>query len=75
MNRRPLATTFVGLVAVFFAHSASAQDRMKATAPDKMMPGDKAQKMRECEKKATEQKIKMGDRTRFVDHCVAAAAK
>jgi hypothetical protein len=75
MNRRPLATTFVGLVAVFFAHSASAQDRMKATAPDKMMPGDKVQKMRECQKRATEQKIKMEDRARFIDQCVVAGAK
>ena len=44
---------------------------MKATAPEKMMPSDKAQKMRECEKRADQQKIKMEDRSRFVNECVA----
>ena len=48
---------------------------MKATAPEKMMPSDKAQKMRECEKRAEQQKIKMEERARFVNECVAAGAK
>jgi hypothetical protein len=48
---------------------------MKATAPEKMMPRDKAQKMRECEKRADQQKIKMEDRSRFVNECVEARAK
>ena len=48
---------------------------MKATAPEKMMPSDKAQKMRECEKRASQQKIKVEDRSRFVNQCVAALAK
>ena len=36
--------------AMFLAHAASAQatDRMKATAMEKMMPADRASKMREC---------------------------
>ena len=50
-------------------------DRMKATAPEKMMPSDKAQMMRECGKRAEQQKIKMEDRSRFVNECVAARAK
>jgi hypothetical protein len=63
--------------AIFFAHAASAQvtDRMKATAPEKMMPVDKALKMRECEKRMEQQKIKMEDRSRFLDECVWAKAK
>jgi hypothetical protein len=65
------------LAAAFFAYTASAQvpGPMKATAPEKMMPSNKAQKMRECEKRAEQQKIKMEDRSRFVDECVAAQAK
>ena len=65
------------LAAVLVVHAASAQghDRMKATAPEKMMPSDKAPKMRECEKRAKQQGIKTEDRSRFVNECVAAGAK
>ena len=65
------------LAAAFFACTAFAQvpGPMKATAPEKMMPSDKAQKMRECEKRADQQKIKMEDRSRFVNECIAAQAK
>ena len=64
-------------LATFLAQTASAQlaDRMKATASEKMMPTEKASKMRECEKRAQEQKIKMEDRSRFVDQCVLAKTK
>jgi len=48
---------------------------MKATAAEKMMPADRASKMRECEKLTAQQKIKMEDRSRFVDQCVWAKAK
>ena len=77
-RHRPMA--FLGtltFVAALFAHTASAQgpDRMKATAPEKMMPSDKAQKMRECEKRANQQRIKMEDRSRFVNECIAAGVK
>ena len=63
--------------AMFLSHSASAQvtHQMKATAADKMMPADRALKMRECEKLAVQQKINMEDRSRFVDQCVWAKAK
>ena len=58
------------------ARCVSAGDgRMKATAPEKMMPVDKALKMRECEKRMEQQKIKMEDRSRFLDECVWAKAK
>jgi hypothetical protein len=69
-----IALTFA---AAFFAHTMSAQvpGPMKATAPEKMMPSDKAKKMRECEKRAEQQKIKMEDRSHFVNECIAAGAK
>jgi hypothetical protein len=65
------------IFALFFAAAGVAQvtDHMKATAPDRMMPGDRAAKMRECEKRTEQQKIKMEDRSRFVDQCVWAKAK
>ena len=79
MDRHRLMTFLISLTlaAAFFAYTASAQvpGPMKATAPEKMMPSDKAQKMRECEKRAEQQKIKMEDRARFVNECVAAGAK
>ena len=55
-----------------FAHAASAQlpGPMKATAPEKMMPQEKAQKMRECTRRAEQQKIEMNDRARFINECV-----
>jgi hypothetical protein len=69
-------TIFLTVVTLCLAYAASAQvPHMKATAPEKMMPTNKAQKMRECEKRAEQQKIKMEDRSRFVNECVAAGAK
>ena len=55
-----------------FAYAASAQlpGPMKATAPEKMMPQEKAQKMRECTRRAEQQKIEMKDRARFINECV-----
>ncbi|MGC1642820.1 MAG: hypothetical protein WA781_19625 [Pseudolabrys sp.] len=55
-----------------FANAASAQlpGPMKATAPEKMMPREKAQKMRECTRRAEQQKIEMKDRARFINECV-----
>jgi len=63
--------------AIFLVHAASAQvtDQTKATAGEKMMPADRASKMRECEKQMQQQRIRMEDRSRFVDQCVWARAK
>jgi len=63
--------------AVFFTHAAPAQttDPLKPTAPEKMMRAGGAAKMRECEERAKQQKIKMEDRTRFVNDCVWAMRK
>jgi hypothetical protein len=67
------ALTLVTLLAQ--AASAPLADHMKATAPEKMMPAEMVSKMRECKKRAEEQKIKMEDRSHFVDECVWAKAK
>ena len=42
---------------------------------EKMMPADRASKMRECEKRMQQQKIRTEDRSRFVDECVWAKEK
>jgi hypothetical protein len=68
-----IALTLVTLLAQ--AASAPLADHMKATAPEKMMPAEMVSKMRECKKRAEEQKIKMEDRSHFVDECVWAKAK
>ena len=41
------------LIFAFLMHAASAQgtNQIKATAPEKMMPADKAEKMRECQRR------------------------
>jgi hypothetical protein len=65
---------FVALVASGFlvtsAAAAEQQAPMKATAPEKMMPSGAAEKMRECDKEAMQQNIKMEDRAQFVKDCV-----
>ena len=78
MHPHRLTVFFIALIfAMFFAHVTSAQvtDRMKATAPEKMMPADKTAKMRECKKRTEQQKIKMEDRSRFMDECIWAKTK
>jgi len=72
--RQHRVVAFSAAFMVLLTHAASAQttDAMKATAPDKMMPGDMVSKMRECEKRAQQQKIKMEDRSRFVNGCAWA---
>ncbi len=75
MNRSANLLAMV-LFGIFLPNLASAQtDRMKATAPEKMMPSDKAQRIRECGKRAEQQKIKIEDRSRFVNECVATPVK
>jgi hypothetical protein len=43
----------------------------KPTAMEKMMPSDQVPKMRACEKRAMDQKIKMDERTRFIEDCMS----
>jgi mannitol-specific phosphotransferase system IIBC component len=74
-KHRPMAFAYaLSFVMAAFVQIASAQTQeRKATAPEKMMPVEKAQKMRECERRAEQQKIKMEDRARFVNECIARA--
>jgi len=60
----------LALIAVLGANPASAA-AMKATAAEKMLPSDKAQKMRTCQDRAMQQQIKMEDRSKFVSDCMA----
>jgi len=59
---------------LMLAGSAAAQksDAMKATAPEKMTPPGESDAMRDCDKLAMDRQIKMEDRARFVQDCVAA---
>lgn len=75
MNRYRPTLVLVALTIFAVSYICAASAQMKASAPEKMMPSNKAQKMRECEKRADQQKIKMEDRSRFVNECVAAGAK
>jgi len=69
------ALALVALIFTAVSYTDAGSTQMKATAPEKMMPSGKAQKMRDCEKRADEQKIKMEDRARFVNECIATGAK
>ena len=65
----------VGLVILMWLCAAAAATAMKASAPDKMMPSGGGAAMRECDKLATQQNVKMEDRARFVKECVAKKMK
>jgi psiF repeat len=77
MRRQIIYLSAVSLGVLFLATGILAQTTapMKATAPEKMMPSDRATKMRACEKRAKQQKIKMEDRTSFVSNCMADKAQ
>jgi hypothetical protein len=57
------------------AQKSDAAKAMKATAPMKMTPPGAGEAMRECDKMAMDQHIKMEDRARFVNDCVAKKMK
>ena len=69
MSRALYGLAFAALL--LGAPAAAAQKNMKATAPEKMMPPGAGDAMRECDKLAMEQHVKMEDRARFVKDCVA----
>jgi hypothetical protein len=48
---------------------------MKSSAPEMMTPPGESDAMRECDKLAMDQHIKMEDRTRFVKECIAKKMK
>ena len=74
-----LMTGFAALLASVLpvAGVAAAQNdgTMKATAPEKMAPPGQSEAMRECDKMAMDQHIKMEDRARFVQDCIAKKMK
>jgi len=57
-------------IVLAFSGAALAQADMKATAPQKMMSPEEAQKMHACQKQAADQNIKMDDRAKFVMDCM-----
>jgi hypothetical protein len=76
MRRLTIVVPASVLSVLILAAAASAQTaNMKATAPEKMMPPDKAALMRECDKMAMDQHVKMEDHTAFVAKCMADKAK
>jgi len=64
---------FALAAALMLAGSAAAQksNAMKATAPEKMTPPGASEAMRDCDKLAIARQVKMEDRARFVQDCVA----
>jgi hypothetical protein len=52
--------------------AACAQPSMKPSAPQKMMSPAEARKMRDCEKQAADQHVKMDERSKFVMDCMTA---
>jgi hypothetical protein len=72
-------TGFGALVAgtLLFTGAAMTQDSgaMRATAPEKMTPAGQGPAMRECDKMAMDRHIKMEDRARFVQDCIAKKMK
>ena len=70
------AFRFALAAALLLAGSAAAQrsdvnNAMQATAPMKMTPPGESAPMRQCDKMAMDQHIKMEDRAHFVKDCVA----
>jgi hypothetical protein len=51
--------------------SAAESVKNKPTAMEKMMPNEDVPKMRACEKRAMDEKIKMSERTRFIEDCMS----
>jgi hypothetical protein len=74
-----LMTGFAALMAgaLLFAGVAAAQNggTMKAPAPEKMTPTGQGPAMRECDKLAMQQHVKMEDRAPFVQDSIARKMK
>jgi hypothetical protein len=66
----------VALACILFAGAVFGQNgTMKSTAPEMMTPPGQGDAMRECNKMAMDQHIKMEDRARFVQDCIAKKMK
>jgi hypothetical protein len=69
------AAVFAAAWVLAGAAAAQTSRAMQATAPEKMMrPGESAA-MRDCDKQAMQEHVKMEERARFVKDCVAQAMK
>jgi hypothetical protein len=68
---RPFVLPVAAIVTLACA-AAAAQPAMQPSAPQKMMSPSEAKKMQACEKQATDQHIKMDERSRFVMDCMTA---
>ena len=75
MSRLTLYVSAIALSASLCAGAAAAQDSMKPTAPQKMMPPSEKARLEACQQKAAQQNIKMDDRAKFVMDCMEAMAK
>jgi hypothetical protein len=73
----PLRDNFVDALAIEGIYAPAPFDRFSYRADlcriASRMP--RQHMMRECEERAKQQKIKMEDRARFVDECIAAGVK
>lgn len=71
MRRAIVLLSALPLLALLPAAGTPAQAaEMKATAPEKMLPPDKAKKMRACNDKAMQLKIPMEQKASFVMKCM-----
>jgi len=72
MLRRIELLTAVTLSLAFGAGAAMAQSSMKPSTPQKMTSPEEAKKMRDCEKRAAQNNIKMDERSKYVMDCMTA---
>lgn len=63
------------ILSVVLGKSAACAQGMKPTAPQKMMSPREEQKMRDCQKQAAQQNIKMDERAKFLMDCMTAKGK
>jgi hypothetical protein len=70
-----LIVALLVLLPLSTAARAQTGGAMKATAPEMMTPPGESEIMRECDKMAMDQHIKMEDHARFVRHCIAEKMK
>ena len=75
MSRRSIACALAAVLLLAGSAAAQKNDAMKATAPMKMTPPGEGEAMRQCDKLAMDQHIKMEDHARFVQDCVAKKMK
>ena len=70
-----LAALLTGTLLFSGAALAQSGGAMMGTAPEKMTPPGEGDVMRECDKMAMDQHIKMEDHARFVQDCIAKKMK